>query len=259
MNKNRKYCVYMHTAPNEKKYIGITSTAPASRWGKDGIHYKEQTVFYNAIKKYGWENFEHKILVKGLTKEEAEQKEIELIALYKLTDRNYGYNVSNGGFASACTPEVAEKIRIANIGKKRTKETREKISNALKGIKRSDETKRKVSEANRGKVRSKEVKERMSRTFKGRKLTEEAKANISKAKMGEKNPMYGKKVSEERIKKQQASVGTRRVCQYNTDGVLIREWDSIRTASKELGICYKNISRSCTTKYNAGGYKWEYA
>ena len=78
------YIVYMHTCPNGKKYIGITSQSPERRWQKGkGYAYGSNPYFYNAIEKYGWDNIEHTILFRNLTKEEAEQKEIELIKEHK--------------------------------------------------------------------------------------------------------------------------------------------------------------------------------
>ena len=73
----------MHICPNNKKYIGITKQNTKYRWGH-GTNYSNNKHFTNAIKKYSWENIQHKILYEHLTKEEAEQKEIELIsyALY---------------------------------------------------------------------------------------------------------------------------------------------------------------------------------
>lgn len=88
------FIVYKHTAPNGKSYIGITSKSPELRW-KDGHGYQGQKKFYNAILKYGWDNFTHEILFEGLTKELACQREIELIRQYDSV-RN-GYNVSTGG------------------------------------------------------------------------------------------------------------------------------------------------------------------
>ena len=91
------YCVYKHTNKiNGKVYIGITMHQPELRWGKNGKNYKAQ-VFTKAIQKYGWNNFEHNILYTGLSEQDACQKEIELIALYKATDKRYGYNVALGG------------------------------------------------------------------------------------------------------------------------------------------------------------------
>lgn len=94
---NGDYCVYKHTCPNGKVYIGITCKNPYVRWRNNGAGYKRQKYFYNAILKYGWDNIKHEILCEGLSKEEACQKEIELIAYYKSNQRDYGYNKSIGG------------------------------------------------------------------------------------------------------------------------------------------------------------------
>lgn len=59
------YIVYRHTSPNGKVYIGITSRKPEQRW-KNVNGYKDSPKFYNAIKKYGWDNFKHEILFDGL-------------------------------------------------------------------------------------------------------------------------------------------------------------------------------------------------
>ena len=70
------YTVYQHTNKiNNKVYIGITSRNPEERWGIDGNKYKSSPHFYSAIKKYGWENFDHDILADNLTREQACLKE----------------------------------------------------------------------------------------------------------------------------------------------------------------------------------------
>ncbi len=104
------YKVYAHTNKlNGKKYIGITGQKSVnSRWHR-GEGYKKCYVFYNAIQKYGWDSFEHEVLFDGLTKEEAEAKEIELIALYRSNDGRHGYNVENGGHVNKYTEEQREK------------------------------------------------------------------------------------------------------------------------------------------------------
>ena len=71
-----KYCVYKHTTPSGKVYIGITCRNPKTRWGY-GSGYKSQ-VFDRAIKKYGWKNIKHEIVLTGLTEQEASAKEREL-------------------------------------------------------------------------------------------------------------------------------------------------------------------------------------
>lgn len=88
--------VYKHTAPNGKVYIGITGFDPKYRW-LNGRGYSMQSVFFNAIVKYGWINFKHEILFTDLTKEDALDKEEQLIRSLKSYDRRYGYNVSLRG------------------------------------------------------------------------------------------------------------------------------------------------------------------
>lgn len=88
------YSVYMHIFPNNKYYIGLTKQFPNDRWGVNGIGYKNQPV-YSAIKYFGWNNIEHKILYSGLSGKEAHDKEIELIEKYDSIEN--GYNISIGG------------------------------------------------------------------------------------------------------------------------------------------------------------------
>lgn len=111
-----KYCVYCHTNKiNNKKYVGITSEKPEKRW-KNGLGYKHNDYFFNAILKYGWEEFSHEILYTDLSKHDAEQIEIRLIDKWNLTNREKGYNIEGGG----------------NLGKKVSNETKKKISEATK-------------------------------------------------------------------------------------------------------------------------------
>jgi hypothetical protein len=102
------YTVYMHTTPNGKKYIGITQQHLKERW-KNGKGYDTQ-YFGKAVRKYGWENIKHEVLFENLTKEQAEQKEVELIAFYKSNDIRYGYNIENGGTHNTCSEETKRKM-----------------------------------------------------------------------------------------------------------------------------------------------------
>lgn len=138
----KEYIVYMHKNKiNNKIYIGITKLKPEERWC-NGIGYNKQPKFYRAIKKYGWENFEHKILFENLTQKEACQKEIELIAYYDSSNSKKGYNISKGGKVNngvICSKKTREKIGNANRGEKNgyyrkhhTEEELLKISEASK-------------------------------------------------------------------------------------------------------------------------------
>lgn len=96
---NRRYLLYAHiNKSNDKMYIGITSHQdnPNLRWA-NGYGYVESTRFYNAIKKYGWDNFWHIVLKRNLTIEEAEKEERYFIKTFQLQNPDYGYNISEGG------------------------------------------------------------------------------------------------------------------------------------------------------------------
>ena len=74
------YTVYIHTnTANGMKYVGITSKRPEERW-QGGHGYRKQAVFWNAIVKYGWDNFTHEIVATRLTDEAAWKLEQALIS-----------------------------------------------------------------------------------------------------------------------------------------------------------------------------------
>ena len=94
---DKKYVVYAHiNKANGKIYIGQTSAKPENRW-RNGKGYVNNSYFYNAIQKYGWDGFEHKIIARNLTQNEANIMEEKLIKEYQSTDRNKGYNIMFGG------------------------------------------------------------------------------------------------------------------------------------------------------------------
>lgn len=134
------YIVYKHTCPNGKVYIGITSRKPRERW-HNGQGYKSHRFFWNAIQKYGWDSIQHDVLFEGLTKEEACKKEMELIALFKSNQAEYGYNLSVGGESGSkgaiFSEETRKKMSVAQKGKKMSKAARERMSKAAKGKKKS--------------------------------------------------------------------------------------------------------------------------
>ncbi len=171
------YTVYQHiNRQNGKRYIGITKQKPQSRWGKDGINYKYSCPkFWSAIEHYGWDNFEHLIIKDKLTKEEACELEIELIEKYKTQEKEFGYNILEGGQSPKMTKEIKEKISKAMIGNQNglghscSEEKKKKISEAQKGKKFTDEHKLKISLAKKGKPHapcSEETKRKISNKHK---------------------------------------------------------------------------------------------
>lgn len=185
MNEEVKYCVYKHTTPNGKVYIGQTCREPNIRWA-NGFGYKHQ-MFYNAIQKYGWNNIQHEILFEGLTKDEADKKEIELISYYDSTNPERGYNIAVGGGTTLgvkCSEETRRKISEAHKGMKRSEESIRKQSETLKGRIHTDETKKKIGEANSKRIWSEESKEKLRQSNLGKNLSEEHKRKISEGLKG---------------------------------------------------------------------------
>ena len=91
------WLVYKHTSPSGKVYIGITSKSPEVRWQKGGTGYRNCPYFWRAIRKYGWENIQHEIVMSNLSEEEADNLEEYLVATLKSNLKPYGYNISKGG------------------------------------------------------------------------------------------------------------------------------------------------------------------
>ena len=118
------YSVYAHINKlNGKVYIG-QSSSPKNRWKGRGISYKGCHHCYHAIKKYGWDNFHHVVLLSNLTKDEVNRAESILINYCgKL---NISYNIAPGGFG---------------IVGPRSEEHKRNISKSLKGKPKSEAAK----------------------------------------------------------------------------------------------------------------------
>ena len=89
------HCVYRHTSPEGKVYIGTTSQNPEKRW-RGGLGYADNLHFLADILDFGWRNFEHDILETDLTAHQAHCLEAKLIAQYDSTNPERGYNKSPG-------------------------------------------------------------------------------------------------------------------------------------------------------------------
>lgn len=216
------YSVYKHTFPNEKVYIGITSMKPEKRWNYGHGYDRNQPLMKNAIQKYGWDNIFHEILFDGLTKEEAEQKEIELIEFYNSSNRKFGYNVQLGGNSNG---------------------------------KLSEETKRKIGDSNKG---EKSYWYNHEGYWNGKHHSEETKEKIKEFMNSNRNPNYGKQCSEEikrKISESQILKRGKPVRCIETEIV----YRSLKDANRQTSIDRKSIGLCCNGKQKtAGGCHWEY-
>jgi len=233
LNNDKKYSVYRHiNNKNNKKYIGITCQKPQNRWGKDGNGYKSQSYFWNAIQKYGWNNFKHEILFEHLTKDEACNKEIELIAKYKTMNRTYGYNRSIGGEYSSAG--------ILNNNRSKIVLQYSLDAELIKIYQSAKEAFRK---------------------------THVAHSDICKCARGDCDDAGGFQWSYEYNKSnikpiknaiiRRSTSRKRPILQYSMDGYFIKEWKSTVDAANELNIDRNNITACCNQTYSSsGGFQW---
>lgn len=240
---DKKYLIYMHTNKiNGKKYIGQTSLDPDVRW-KNGLGYAGSPHFYNAINKYGWDNFEHEIIKDSLSLNEANKLEKEFIKKYNTTDPNFGYNIMPGGKNSPMPDEVREKISKSKMGHEVTAEARKKISenhadfsgknNPRYGVHLSEETRAKISANNK------------SWMMKGIKRSEE-----TKRKMRENHADFSGANHPQ----------ARAVVQLDLDGNYIATFPTAKEAAKSICQRGPNITICCQNHHRtAGGYMWRYA
>lgn len=255
LQEERRCCVYKHTSPSGKVYIGITSMDIKDRW-QNGNGYKNNQHFYRAIQKYGWDNFEHEVLFEGLTKEDACQKEIELIKLYDSTNPDKGYNYSTGGDGPAgivLSEETRNKMRESKIG----------ANNPNYGKPIPDDTRKKMSDIHKRLCATEEGKERMAKIRAKLKPglythSEETRKKLSESHMGSKNFNYGKPMSEEQKKKLSFAI-SKPVVQLTEQYVLIAEYGSGKIAAEVTGLYRSNICQCCRGKLNfTGGFRWMY-
>ena len=186
---------------NQKCYIGQSIQEPIrKRWNKHLYMARQGHTFplYNAIRKYGAENFKFELIDTGIQDiGELNNKEESNIILYNSTDRKFGYNLASKAMGKGSMAESSkEKLRLANIGKVVSYETRKKLSLANSGENNpnfgklgvqsprygkhhSSETKRKIAAGNKDKIISEETRLKMAQAQKGKVISIETRRKMS--------------------------------------------------------------------------------
>lgn len=81
--ENRNFWVYTHTTPDGFVYVGQSQFETTNlRWIES--HYRPNTTFGKAIRQWGWDNIQHKVIKTGLTHEEALAAEGDMIEFCKM-------------------------------------------------------------------------------------------------------------------------------------------------------------------------------
>lgn len=264
---------------NGKKYIGITSKTPEERW-RNGAGYRGCRKINCAIKKYGWDNFYHIVLYRGLSKDQVYLLEKEYIRKHKTQDGNYGYNIYKGGEHIAIGQKMSDesKLKMSNsrkgmyvgdknpmYGRHHTAEARKKISNANKGTKhppRSQEYKDNISKRSKKKVLCIELGIEFESIAQAAQYCSISNSCIGKVcnhtiataggyhwEFVNSNDIYSKKSK----KKRETSHNACRVYCITTNQV----FPSLSDAGRKLNLDYKYISKVCKGIIdNVKGYKF---
>jgi group I intron endonuclease len=196
--------IYMSTNKIDGKcYIGQTKRTLNKR-KQEHKREKDNCHFHNALNKYGWNNFEWKILCECESKEELDEMEFHYIKQYNSYDN--GYNMTWGGDGGPIMfgkdnpmwgkkrPEISKMMKKNNPTLKES--VRKKIRDSKKGkpnIKLSETIKRMGKKWH---LLDPEIQKKAAEGKKGKKRPE-----ISKMMMGDGNHFFGKTHTEESKKK----------------------------------------------------------
>ena len=196
---------------NNKIYIGKTIHSIDKRLKKHFYLADKKTnrYLYDAINKYGKENFKIE-LIETCKYELANEKEIYYIFFFKSNNKLFGYNMTKGGDGGKMQEESIKKMVLKKTGTKMSEETKLKMSKSKAGKKThlwSEKSKLKLSTSLKkcghkppiiywekekhpmyGKSHSEEVKQKLSEFRKGKtweQLNGKESAKLNKKKMSE--------------------------------------------------------------------------
>lgn len=126
---------------NDKMYVGSTERELKIRWQKHLVKVNEGSLctLHKAIRKYGRDNFDIRMIETYPTREAMLAGEIEYIAYFDTYKSEWGYNDTPGGDGGNTnggkkfSEEWKAKISASNKGREFSEEHRENLSNSHKG------------------------------------------------------------------------------------------------------------------------------
>jgi group I intron endonuclease len=260
---------YLYKITNKvdnKSYIGATIQHNYNdRWRKhiNCLKYKEGCpLLKNAMKKYGTNQFEFKILIICFD-DDVVKYEKEYIKKYNTLSPN-GYNLLNGGqlgdgfvghkHTTETIHKIKQKVREFRENNPNYFETyREKLKQSMMNVDRSyfiknsekfkkamEERRKKYATMEKGKITSEETKKKISKGLKS--YYQNNKGNIKNKQIEAIKIALSKPIS-----------------QYTKDNILVKEYCSIAEAHRTSGVKKSNIQMVLSGKNKtAGGFIWKY-
>lgn len=182
---------------NGKIYIGQTLRSLKERFDQ---HKKSKgcLALYSAMKKHGKENFIIEQIDLARSLEELNKKETEWIVKTNSLFPN-GYNLNTGGGNRKWSDESKLKMSNSHMGKKLSESHKLKIKKSVLNTVKEKPEKFKMG-CQAMKVWYKQQLLIGNHPKRGKKLLEDSKKRISLAKIGNKNPMFGKKPNKNQLK-----------------------------------------------------------
>jgi group I intron endonuclease len=191
---------------NSKSYIGQTRRTLNERINHHKNEKVKNTPLYNAIRKYGWENFSIQIIDK------CEISKLNDKEIYWIEEKNTlhpnGYNLTSGGNQY-----------------EHNEYTKSKISNLRKGMKFSDSHRENIRKSRLGTTIPESQRKKMSESHRGIIHTEETKIKLKY------NQPHRKEVG-----------------RFDDYGKLVKKYESVKDASRDLNCSPGNISECCNGK-----------
>lgn len=206
-----RYAIYIVTCViNAKQYVGITKNLK-KRWGEHRRATSRYQSLHAAINKYGHSNFVFTHIADAFNLESAVELEKMLIQQHNTKAPN-GYNLTDGGHGVCGKEWTEEERKLKSIATTQyiaqlSKEEKRKKFSSFAGKKHSEEVKKRISESNK--------KPKPQSSQKG-------ENNAMYGRVGEKNPYFGKKHSEETRAKMKAAWAIRKASGW-IDPRLIRK------------------------------------
>ena len=168
--------VYLATnTVNGKVYVGKTvrtlshAKARHHQRAKFIWKYGVYSRFYTALRKYGFEAFEWRVIYEGLSDSDIQAHERLFIAQFNSTDKKHGYNMTPGGDGGAgktLSETHIQKLRAYFAGENNPQHGKTGPDHPAFGHRHNEQTKQRISAAHKGKVVLAETRKKLSETRK---------------------------------------------------------------------------------------------
>lgn len=182
---------------NGKVYVGKTKKLIEERWKDHVRNAKNKTNrrLYDAMNKYGPENFTISELDSVEDEEKINEMESWFIYILHSNDPKHGYNMTLGGDGGNT---------ISAFTEDRLLDYKKKLSESIRGYKHSEETKLRLSEMKTGIIMDDLIKEKISKTIKDRIISGEFTPNTSGLMNGQKIGFKHTDLAKEKMSKKRS-------------------------------------------------------